>query len=69
MGQIYELRNKDKSMKEIILQTKAEKQIGGVRVSLGLYNKLDKISKENGVTIAEVMRSILEQVIDEIKIK
>lgn len=56
-------------MKEIILSTKAEKQIGGVRVSLGLYNKLDKISKDNGVTIAEVMRSILEQVIDEVKIR
>ena len=56
-------------MKEIILSTKAEKQIGGVRVSLGLYNKLDKLSKDNGVTIAEVMRSILEQVIDEVIIK
>jgi predicted DNA-binding protein len=56
-------------MKEIILSTKAEKQIGNVRISLSLYNKLDKISKDNGVTMSEVMRSILEQVIDEIKIK
>lgn len=56
-------------MKEIILSTKAEKQVGGVRVSLGLYNKLEKMAKDNGVTIAEVMRSILEQIIDDIKIK
>lgn len=56
-------------MKEIILSSKAEKQVGGVRLSLGLYNKLNKLATDNGVTIAEVMRSILEQVIDEIKIK
>lgn len=55
-------------MKKIILSQKAEKQIGGVRVSLNLYKKLDKIAKQNNVTIAEVMRSILEQVIDDIKI-
>ena len=56
-------------MKEIVIATKAEKQVGGVRVSLGLYNKLEKIANDQGVTIAQVMRSILEQVIDEIKIK
>lgn len=54
---------------KVVLSTKAEKQVGGVRVSLGLYNKLQKIAIDNGVTIAEVMRSILEQVIDEVEIK
>jgi len=56
-------------MKEIIIATKAEKQIGNVRISLGLYNKLEKIATDTGVTTAEVMRSILEQVIDEVIIK
>ena len=55
-------------MKKIVLSVKAEKQVGNLRVSLGSYNKLEKLANDNGVTVAEVMRSILEQVIDEIEI-
>lgn len=55
-------------MKKIHISKIAEKQIGGIRVSLGLYNKLNKIAEEQKVTMAEVIRCILEQTIDDIEL-
>ena len=54
-------------MRKIHISKIAEKQIGGIRISLGLYNKLDKVAKGQKVTIAEVIRGILEQTIDEVE--
>lgn len=53
---------------KISIAKKAEKQIGGFRVSLKVYNRCKEISTKEGVTVAEVMRSILEQVIDNVEI-
>lgn len=55
-------------MKKIHISKIAEKQIGGIRVSLGLYNKLNKIATDQNVTMAEVIRCILEQTIDDIEL-
>ena len=56
-------------MKEIKLITPSDKQIGNVRVSLGLFTKISKMAKDNGVSNQEIVRAILENVIDEIIIK
>lgn len=54
-------------MKEIKLITPSDKQIGNVRVSDGLFNKIEKLSIDNGVSKQEIVRAILENVIDEVK--
>lgn len=54
-------------MKEIKLITPSEKMIGNVRVSLGLFNKIEKFAKDNGVSNQEIIRAVLENCIDEVK--
>jgi len=56
-------------MKEIKLITPSDKQIGNVRVSLRLYNKISDIAKQHDVSNQEIVRAILENVIDEVKFK
>jgi predicted DNA-binding protein len=46
---------------------KAEKQIGGVRVSLELYDKLFVLADNNKCSVQEVIRAILEEVINEVE--
>lgn len=53
---------------KIKIAHKAEKQIGGFRVSLKVYKRCAEIAEKENVTVAEVMRSILEQIIDEIEV-
>ena len=54
-------------MKTIKLITPSDKQIGNVRVSLGLFNKISKMGRDNGVSNQEIVRAILENCIDEVK--
>jgi len=56
-------------MKEIRLQKSTDKIIGSLRCSTRVFERLEKIAKENKVTKQDIIRAILEEVIDEIKIK
>lgn len=56
-------------MKEIKLQKSTDKIIGALRCSTRVFEILEKMAKENKVTKQDIIRAILEEVIDEIKIK
>lgn len=56
-------------MKEIRLLKSTDKIIGALRCSSRVFEKVKKMAVENEVTMQEVVRAILEEVIDEIKIK
>ena len=55
-------------MKEIKLIKKTAKIIGAVRVSEELFNKVKKLAKEHGVTNQDIVRTVLENCIDDIKL-
>ena len=57
------------SMKEIRLHKSADKIIGALRCSERVFKILEQMAKENKVTKQDIIRAILEEVIDEIKIK
>lgn len=56
-------------MKEIILGKTAPRLIGNVRVNETVFEKVSKIAKDNKVSKAEVVRSIIESFIDECNFK
>lgn len=55
-------------MKEIRLHKTTDKIIGALHCSIRVYEKVKKMSKENNVSMQDVVREILENVIDEVKI-
>jgi hypothetical protein len=55
-------------MKTIKLHKKTDKIIGALRCSERVFNLLGIMAKENKVTKQEIVRAILEEVIDEIKL-
>lgn len=56
-------------MKEIILSKSTDKIIGALRCSTRVYDKIEKMAKDNKSTKQDIIRAILENVIDGIKIK
>lgn len=56
-------------MKEIKLNKNKDAQIGFVRVSQRLYDKIQKVAQEHSVTMQTVVREVLESCIDDIKFK
>ena len=54
-------------MKEIRLQKTTDKIIGALRCSTRVYEKVDAIAKAQKVTKQDIIRAILEEVIDEVK--
>ena len=56
-------------MKEIRLQKTSDKIIGSLRCSKRVFEIVERLAKENKVTKQDIIRAILEEVIDEIKIK
>lgn len=56
-------------MKEIRLQKSTDKIIGALRCSARVFQIVEKMARENNVTKQDIIRAILEEVIDEIKIK
>lgn len=52
---------------ELKISKTLNRQIGNVRVSDKVFKKIEEISKKEKVNKQEVVRAILEQVIDEIK--
>lgn len=55
-------------MKQIRLEKNKDLQIGGVRVTKEIYDKIQKLAKENDVSPQTIIRVILENFIDEITI-
>ena len=45
-----------------------DKVIGAVRVSEDLYDKLKTLSKKAGVSVQEIIRNILINIIDEVEV-
>lgn len=56
-------------MKEIKLIKTSDKIIGSVRVSDDVFNKIQKLAKDNKVTNQDIVRAILVNTIDEITFK
>ena len=56
-------------MKEIRLQKSTDKIIGALRCSTRVFEILEKMAKDQKVTKQDIVRAILEEVIDEIKFK
>ena len=55
-------------MKEIKLNRTKDYQVGNVRVSKEIFEKITALAKENKVTNQTIVRAIVENFIDEIKI-
>ena len=53
---------------KLVIHKPSEKQIGNVRVSEEVFNKVAQLSKFKGVSNQTIVRSILETVIDEVKV-
>ena len=56
-------------MKEIILAKTSDKLISALRCSTRVFEKLEQMALDNKCTKQDVIRAILENVIDEIKIR
>lgn len=56
-------------MKEIRLQKSTDKIIGSLRCSTRVYEKIDAMATAQNVSKQDIVRAILEEVIDEIKFK
>jgi|JI8StandDraft_1071087.scaffolds.fasta_scaffold2421540_1 predicted DNA-binding protein len=56
-------------MKEIRLQKSTDKVIGALRCSTRVYEKVEAMATAQNVTKQDIIRAILEEVIDEIKFK
>lgn len=52
---------------KIRIAKSTQKQIGNVRVSNEVYEKLDKISAKEKVSKQEVVRAILDEVINKVE--
>lgn len=55
-------------MKEIKLVKSGDKLIGGMRCNVETYNKLKVLADKNKVSVVVIVKTILENVIDEINI-
>lgn len=53
---------------KIYLSKKSDKIIGALRLPNDLFEKIEKIAKEQKVSNQEVIRAILIQVIDEVEV-
>ena len=53
---------------KIRISKSSDKQIGNLRVSAEVYEKLDKLAKKKGVSKQEVVRAILDSVINEVEV-
>ena len=51
---------------KIRLSKSADKNIGSLRVSPEVFEKLEKLSKQQNVSKQEIIRAILDSVIDEV---
>jgi hypothetical protein len=54
---------------KITIKKSTDKLIGALRVSQKVYDKIVSIAKNEKVSNQEVIRAILEQVIDDVEIK
>ena len=54
-------------MKEVKLNKNKDAQIGFVRASQRLYDKIESVSKKHNVSMQTVVREVLENCIDDIK--
>lgn len=50
------------------IHTPSDKQIGNVRVSDKVYKKIEFLAEAKDVSNQAIIRAILEQVIDEVKV-
>lgn len=55
-------------MKTIKLVKSGDKMIGGMRCNEETYNKLKLLADKNKVSLVTIVKTILENVIDDIKI-
>jgi len=55
-------------MKEVILNKTKDFQIGNVRFNKGVFDKVTKLAKTNKVSNQVIVRVIVENFIDEVKI-
>jgi len=53
---------------KIRLAKSTDKQIGNLRVSSEVFDKLESIAKKKGVSKQEVVRAILDQIINEVEV-
>lgn len=56
-------------MKEINLNKNKDAQIGFVRVSQTLYDKIKAISEKHKVSMQTVVRSVLEECLEDVSFK
>ena len=57
------------NMKQIKLNKNKDAQIGFVRVSQRLYDKIESVSKKHKVSMQTVVREVLENCIDDVEFK
>ena len=55
-------------MKTIRIQKSTDKIIGALRCSARVYTKIENMADEHEVTKQEIVRAILEEVIDEVEL-
>ena len=53
---------------KIKLHKSAEKIVGAVRVSENIYDKISSLAKAEKVSMQEIIRAILDEVIDDIEV-
>lgn len=53
---------------KIQISQAADKQVGMVRLPKETYDKIEKLAKKKGVSKQEVIRSVLNAVIDEVEL-
>ena len=53
---------------KLIIEKTADKQLGNLRLSDNVYKKIEQIAKKEKVSKQQVVRSILEQIIDSIEL-
>lgn len=53
---------------KIRIKKSADIMIGSLRVSAKVYNRIQELSKKAGVSNQEVMRAILDEVIDKVEV-
>lgn len=54
-------------MKQVKLNKNKDAQIGFVRVSQRLYDKIEQVSKKHKVSMQTVVREVLENCIDDVE--
>jgi predicted DNA-binding protein len=53
---------------KIHISKSADAQLGTMRINQHVFERLEEIAKEKGVSKQEVVRAILDQVIDDIEV-